>query len=136
MNATLPSWLPRAWMPFLRLGAASNPAVCPLPLHVSASFGGPPTPPPQPELFKVLWDVAQPLYALEGAPLNPARAAADIATALGADGVVCAEPGPAGWWIGATVPTTRLGSVAIPAAGSPGVAVASAADLAGRKCQP
>ena len=94
--------------------------------HVSASFGGPPTPPPQPALFKVLWDVAQPLYALEGAPLNPARAASDIATALGADGVVCAEPGPAGWWIGRTVPTTRLGSVAIPAAGSPGVSVARA----------
>jgi hypothetical protein len=94
--------------------------------HVTASFGGPPTPPPVPALFKVLWDVAQPLYALEGAPLNPARAASDIATALGADGVVCAEPGPAGWWIGRTVPTTRLGSVAIPAAGSPGVAVARA----------
>lgn len=94
--------------------------------QVTASWGGPPTPPPQPELFKVLWDVAQPLYALEGAPLNPARAASDIATALGAEGVVCAEPGPAGWWIGRTVPTTRLGSVAIPAAGSPGVAVARA----------
>jgi hypothetical protein len=94
--------------------------------QVTASFGGPPTPPPVPALFKVLWDVAQPLYALEGAPLNPARAASDIATALGAEGVVCAEPGPAGWWIGRTVPTTRLGSVAIPAYGSPGVAVARA----------
>jgi hypothetical protein len=94
--------------------------------HISASWGGPPVPPPQPALFKVLWDVAQPLYALEGAPLNPARAASDIATALGADGVVCGEPGPAGWWIGRTVPTTRLGSVALPAAGSAGVAVARA----------
>jgi hypothetical protein len=93
---------------------------------VTASFGGPPTPPPQPALFKVLWDVAQPLYALEGAPLNPARAASDVATALGADGVVCAEPGLAGWWIGRTVPTTRLGSVAIPAHGRPGAAVARA----------
>ena len=94
--------------------------------RVRASWGGPPTPPAQPELFTALWNVAQPLYKLEGAPLNPARAASDIATVLGADGVVCAEPGLAGWWIGRTVPTTRLGSVAIPAAGPPGAAVAQA----------
>ena len=94
--------------------------------RVRASWGGPPEPPPQPELFKVLWDVAQPLYKLEAAPLNPARAASDVASALGADGVVCAEPGPAGWWIGRTVPTTRLGSVAIPASARPGAAVARA----------
>jgi hypothetical protein len=77
-----------------------------------------------------LWDVAQPLYALDQAPLNPARAAADVAAALGAEGVVCAEPGLAGWWIGRTVPTTRLGSVAIPAAGRAGAAVARAFLLA------
>ncbi len=94
--------------------------------RVTASWGGPPEPPPQPALFKVLWDVAQPLYALENGPLNPARAAADIALALGAEGVVCAEPGAGGWWVGRTVPTTRLGSVAIPASGGPGTAVARA----------
>ena len=94
--------------------------------RVTASWGGPPEPPPQPALFKVLWDVAQPLYALEEGPLNPARAAADIALALGAEGVVCAEPGAAGWWVARTVPTTRLGSVAIPASGGPGTAVARA----------
>ncbi len=94
--------------------------------RVTATWGGPPQPPPQPELFQVLWNIAQPLYAVEGAPLNPARAASDIATALGAAGVVCAEPGPAGWWIGRTVPTTRLGSVAIPAEARPGAAVARA----------
>jgi hypothetical protein len=104
------------------LGAAAG--------QVRASWGGPPQPPPQPELFTVLWNVAQPLYALDQAPLNPARAAADVATALGGDGVVCAEPGQAGWWIGRTVPTTRLGSVAIPAAGRPGAAVARAILLA------
>ncbi|MCW2548160.1 MAG: thiamine pyrophosphate central protein [Mycobacterium sp.] len=112
--------VPAAWRSVEPSGLAAAAA------QVTASWGGPPAPPPQPELFKVLWDVAQPLYALESGPLNPARAAADIATALGADGVVCAEPGPAGWWIGRTVPTTRLGSVAIPASGSPGVAVARA----------
>jgi hypothetical protein len=94
--------------------------------RVRPSWGAPPQPPPQPELFQVLWDIAQPLYKLEGAPLNPARAASDVAGVLGADGIVCAEPGPAGWWIGRTVPTTRLGSVAIPAAARAGAAVARA----------
>ncbi len=94
--------------------------------RVRPSWGSPPTPPPQPELFQVLWDIAQPLYKLEGAPLNPARAASDVAGVLGADGIVCAEPGLAGWWIGRTVPTTRLGSVAIPAVGRAGAAVARA----------
>ena len=74
----------------------------------------------------MLWDIAQPLYKLEGAPLNPARAASDVAGVLGAEGIVCAEPGLAGWWIGRTVPTTRLGSVAIPAAARAGAAVARA----------
>jgi thiamine pyrophosphate-dependent enzyme len=94
--------------------------------RVRPSWGSPPTPPPQPELFQVLWDIAQPLYKLEGAPLNPARAASDVAGVLGAEGIVCAEPGLAGWWIGRTVPTTRLGSVSIPASGQPGAAVAQA----------
>ena len=94
--------------------------------RVTASWGGPPQHPPQPALFKVLWDIAQPLYVLGEGPLNPARAAADIALALGAEGVVCAEPGTAGWWVARTVPTTRLGSVAVPAIGGPGTAVARA----------
>ncbi|HEX4432940.1 MAG TPA: hypothetical protein VHZ96_26945 [Frankiaceae bacterium] len=94
--------------------------------RVRPSWGSPPQPPPQPELFQVLWDIAQPLYKLEGAPLNPARAASDAAGVLGAEGIVCAEPGLAGWWIGRTVPTTRLGSVAIPASARPEAAVARA----------
>lgn len=100
--------------------------------RVRPSWGSPPAPPPQPELFQVLWDIAQPLYKLEGAPLNPARAASDVAGALGAEGIVCAEPGLAGWWIGRTVPTTRLGSVAIPAVGRAGAAVARAFVIASR----
>ena len=100
--------------------------------RIRASWGGPPQPPPQPELFSVLWDVAQPLYKLEGSPLNPARASSDVAAALGPQGIVCAEPGRAGWWVARTVPTTRLGSVNVPATGGPGTAVANALALAGR----
>lgn len=102
---------------------------------VRARHGGPDQPPAQPELFHAIWNVAQPLYAQTQAPLNPARAAADVAAALGADGVVCAEPGLAGWWIGRTVPTTAMGSVALPAAGRSGAAVARAM-LLGRKGNP
>ncbi|HEX4018905.1 MAG TPA: thiamine pyrophosphate-binding protein [Frankiaceae bacterium] len=115
IEASAPGW--RSVRPSELLTIASR---------VRPSWGSPPTPPPQPELFQVLWDIAQPLYKLEGAPLNPARAASDVAGVLGAEGIVCAEPGPAGWWIGRTVPTTRLGSVAIPAAARAGAAVARA----------
>ncbi len=85
------------------------------------------------ELFQVLWDIAQPLYKLEGAPLNPARAAPDVAplwapTASSAP----SRDAPAGG-SARTVPTTRLGSVAIPAAGgSRGGRGARAADRRGR----
>jgi hypothetical protein len=115
LDPALPNW--RTVAPWeLKTGAAG----------VRARRGGPDQPPAQPELFHALWNVAQPLYGLGRAPLNPARAAADVAAALGPHGVVCAEPGLAGWWIGRTVPTTAMGSVAIPAAGRAGAAVARA----------
>ncbi len=115
IEVSAPGW--RSVAPSGLLAAASR---------VRPSWGSPPQPPPQPALFQVLWDIAQPLYKLEGAPLNPARAASDVAGVLGAEGIVCAEPGLAGWWIGRTVPTTRLGSVAIPASAHAGAAVARA----------
>ena len=87
--------------------------------RVTPTWGTPPTPPPQPEMFTVMWNLAQPLYKLEAAPLNPARAASDIVAALGPDGVICAEAGRSGWWVARTVPTTRLGSVQVPAGREP-----------------
>ena len=77
-----------------------------------------------------MWNIAQPLYKLEDAPLNPARAASDLVAALGPDGVVCAEAGRAGWWVARTVPTTRLGSVQVPAAPTPGLALERALAVA------
>lgn len=104
------------------LGAAAE--------RVSPTWGSPPMPPPLPAMFQVMWDLAQPLYRLEDAPLNPARAASDIVAALGPDGVVCAEAGQAGWWVARTVPTTRLGSVQVPAASTPGLALERAIAVA------
>jgi thiamine pyrophosphate-dependent acetolactate synthase large subunit-like protein len=87
--------------------------------NIRPTWGAPPTPPPQPDMFTVMWNLAQPLYKLEDAPLNPARAASDIVAALGPEGVICAEAGRAGWWVARTVPTVRLGSVQIPASAGP-----------------
>ena len=90
---------------------------------LGAAHDGPPV---VGELFTRLWDVVQPLYRDERVPLNPARAAADIAEALPEGAVVTLEPGTAGWWITRALPTTQIGSVKVPAAGRPGLALAAA----------
>ena len=79
-----------------------------------------------PALYRELAAVVQPLYAVEDGPLNPARAAADVAAAVPDDGAVYVEPGLPGLWVGRALPTTRLGSARVPAAGGPGIAVAGA----------
>jgi hypothetical protein len=81
------------------------------------------TPPP---LYYALFDIAQPLYRLTDAPLNPARAAADVAEVLPDGSAVCVEPGLPGLWVGRTLPTRYLGSARVPAAGRSGTAVAGA----------
>jgi hypothetical protein len=98
---------------------------------VRAAHDGPPV---LGELHQRLSGVAQPLYRVEDVPLNPARAAADIGESLPDGGVVTLEPSTAGWWVARTLPTTQLGSVRVPAAGRPGLAVAAAlaASIEGR----
>ncbi len=98
---------------------------------VRAAHDGPPV---LGELYQRLSGVAQPLYRVEDVPLNPARAAADVGESLPEGGVVTLEPSTAGWWVARTLPTTQLGSVRVPAAGRPGLAVAAAllASIEGR----
>ncbi|HUF85003.1 MAG TPA: thiamine pyrophosphate-binding protein, partial [Acidimicrobiia bacterium] len=85
-------------------------------------------------LYERLAAVAQPGYVDDKVPLHPARAVADIRAALPADGVVAAEPGPAGLWVARTFPTTEPRSVVVPATAAPGAAAATAlvAALQGR----
>jgi hypothetical protein len=83
-------------------------------------------PPVLGELYHRLSAIAQPLYRVEDVPLNPARAASDVAESLPEGGVVTLEPSTAGWWVARTLPTTQLGSVRVPAAGRPGLALAAA----------
>ncbi len=87
------------------------------------------TGPPLPnELYHRLAAVAQPGYVDDKVPLHPARAVADVAAALPADGLVTAEPGLAGLWMARTFATPAITPgakrrVVVPARRDPGVAV-------------
>jgi hypothetical protein len=87
--------------------------------------------PPQPsELYQVLARIIRPMYELDTLPFMPPRAAIELLRSLPADGAITVEPGNAGMWLARAIPTTRLGSVLVPAAGRPGSAVAAALNLA------
>lgn len=86
--------------------------------------------PPEPgELYRVLAGIVQPMYQLDTVPFAPPRAAVELLRSLPDDGTIAVEPGIAGMWIARAIPTTRLGSVRVPAAGRPGSAVAAAINL-------
>ena len=96
-----------------------------------------PDPPPvdgPPPLYTLLRDALADRYASSEVPLAPARAAADLAVARPAGGVVLADPGPAGLWVARAYPTSEPGSVVVPGAFVRGFAAAAAlvADLSGR----
>lgn len=93
-------------------------------------IGRAPEPPSPPRLYRELRDALRPLYADESVPLSPAAAAADLADVLAPAGLVCADPGPVGLWVGRALPTTVLGSVHVPAVAGRGGAVAAALDAA------
>lgn len=78
----------------------------------------------RPELFERLAAVAQPGYLDDRFPRHPARAVMDCKRRMAADGVVTAEPGPAGLWVARTFPTDEPGTVIVPAVAAPGVGAA------------
>ncbi len=84
-------------------------------------------PTPRPALYTDLAAVCGPLYTIDDTPLNPARAAADLAGALPDGGVVCADAGRSGFWIGRTFATRTLGSVQLPIRDAAGFAATQAA---------
>jgi thiamine pyrophosphate-dependent acetolactate synthase large subunit-like protein len=86
--------------------------------------------PDRPRLYTELAAVVGPLYAATTAPLNPARATADLAAALPPGGLVTADPGPAGLWVARTFSTTELGSVRVPARRSSAAALTIATEAA------
>lgn len=68
-------------------------------------------PTPRPILYEALAQVCGPLYTSLSLPMNPARAASDLAGWLPTGGVVHAGRDMAGFWLGRTFPTRELGSV-------------------------
>ncbi len=82
--------------------------------------------PERPPLYATIAAVVTPLYESDAVPLTAPRAALHLSGALPDRGVVVADPGPAGFWIARTLPTSFPGSVCVPATGSQGFAAAAA----------
>jgi hypothetical protein len=92
------------------------------PDHLALAAGGwPPADAPgaRPPFYDAVAAVAGPLYQEEG---TAAWAAARLAASLPAGGLVVAPPGPTGFWVGRTFPTSAPGSVVVPAGRPPGTA--------------
>jgi thiamine pyrophosphate-dependent acetolactate synthase large subunit-like protein len=87
-------------------------------------------PPTRPRLYTELAAALAPLYASDAVPLTPARAAADLAAALPAGGLVTADPAPVGLWVARAFPTREPGSVVVPATSGRGRAAALALSAA------
>ena len=94
------------------------------------------TPPERPPLYDVLAGVVTPLYESDAVPLTAARASLHLAGALPERGIAVADPGPAGFWIARTFPTSIPGSVCVPATRVDGFAAAAGVvcGLEGRPC--
>ncbi len=82
--------------------------------------------PQRPPLYETIAAVVVPRYESDSVPLTGPRAALHLSGALPERGVVVADPGPAGFWIARTLPTSYPGSVCVPATGGPGFAAAAA----------
>lgn len=89
------------------------------PTHLALAAGGwPPAdgPGPRPPIYDRIAAVAGPMYAVEvapGDPMPPPQAARALADGLPEGGLVVAPPGPTGFWIGRTFPTSVAGSVIV-----------------------
>lgn len=92
--------------------------------------------PTRPPLYDTIASVVTPLYESDAVPLTGARASLHLTGALPDRGIVVADPGPAGFWIARTLPTSFPGSVCVPATRVDGFAAAAAVvcALEGRPC--
>ena len=80
----------------------------------------------RPALYGALAAVCQPMYTQDTMPMNPARAAADLATYMPENAFVTADANICGFWLGRTFPTRQLGSVLLPTNPTPGFAATAA----------
>jgi hypothetical protein len=82
--------------------------------------------PTRPPLYDTIAGVVTPLYESDRVPLTAARASLHLSGALPERGIAVADPGPAGFWIARTFPTSFPGSVCVPATRMEGFAAAAA----------
>ena len=83
---------------------------------LAARWVRPPAEVPMPPLRTHLARVTQEGWAATGAPLAPSLVTRHYAEAIGAGGLVAADPGIAGYWVARTFATTELGGVLVPGA--------------------
>jgi acetolactate synthase-1/2/3 large subunit len=89
------------------------------PAHLAVAAGGwPPAPVAggRPPIYDRIAGVVGPLYTAgpdASGAVFPPRAAAALASSLPEVGLVVAPPGPTGFWLGRTFPTTEPGSVIV-----------------------
>jgi len=98
---------------------------------LAAAWDRPPDTPERPEIYTAMSAVVMPMFEQPG---TPPHAVAQLKAALPPGGIAIADPGPAGFWVARTFPTSELGSVVVPATIAPGFAAAAAvvAGLRGR----
>lgn len=80
----------------------------------------------RPPMYAHLAAVCQPMYADDSLPMNPARAAADLASWMPPESFVTADANIVGFWLGRTFPTRALGSVVLPVVPTPAFAATNA----------
>lgn len=92
--------------------------------------------PTRPPLYDLISGVVTPLLESDSVPLTAPRASLHLSGALPDRGIVVADPGPAGFWVARTFPTSFPGSVCVPATTIEGFAAAAGlvCGLEGRPC--
>lgn len=85
-----------------------------------------PDEPTRPGFYDSVAAIVGPMYESESTPLSPARAALHVSGALPDGAIAVADPGPAGFWVARTFPTSIPNSVCVPASGESGFAAAAA----------
>lgn len=111
------------------------------PAHLALASGGwPPADGPgaRPPVYARIAEVVGPLYDVALGPdgrVPPPRAARALAAGLPDGGLVVAPPGPTGFWVGRTFPTSVAGSVVVTTGDPDGTAEALAL-LAARSGRP
>lgn len=85
-----------------------------------------PDPDAWPSIRRALAGVLTPMVESDAVPLTGPRAALHLSGALPDGGIAVADPGPAGFWVARSFPTSFPGSVCVPATVEPGFAAAAA----------